>query len=759
MKGWVLDTYADHERDLMDLWIIDGSGKRSMIAHRFHPEIKVAGNREDLVNLDRYLKDMDGLKEVVRENGYLDVQDRHPRDHLRIIISRYSMMMDIAKDIEAFGNYRDYSLFNVDLRLPTRYLYEHGIFPLAKVQVANGYKLLENGDWGTNPLPPLKAKVLHVIPEQKGPVPRMTDPIRSVKVGDMELSGEKEDRMIMAVVEELKRTDPDLVLTYGGDTFVLPYLYERALVNDLGPYLKLDRSGRRFRAPVKTGRSYFTYGQVRYKPPYYPLKGRIHIDLENSFLVREGGLIGVALLSRMSLLPLQVMSRLSPGSAISYMECVEALGRGRSIRWKKNDPEGWKSAIELSRSDRGGHIFDPIVGAYSDVIEMDFSSFYPHIMWKKNLSVETLGCDCCPPETDNTAPGLNYHYCRKDIGLIPHVVGDILARRMEYKAAFKNRVHQGEFPEERGLGPIRPPTGPDRFYHASNTLKWVLVTCFGYTGYKNARFGRIEVHESITAYARDMLLKAKELVEENGFRILHGIVDSLWLTGPRNRAEEVAELVEKEMGIPIGVDTVYKWLVFTPNKTNGVGSLNRYYGLRKDGTFKYRGIASRQRSTPVFMKGALTEMIESLSGAENADEIPYHLHHAFDVMRDKGRMIIGREVDPKDLAITIRPSKGLDEYTTRSEHVAAMQLLRREGENIQGGQKVRFVVLDHNAGRPENRVALLKDDMDDVNYDINRYLELSARFMGQALAVFGVTEEDALRALKGVEQKGLEDFL
>ena len=29
-------------------------------------------------------------------------------------------------------------------------------------------------------------------------------------------------------------------------------------------------------------------------------------------------------------------------------------------------------------------------------------------------------------------------------------------------------------------------------------LKWMLVTCFGYTGYKNAKFGRIEVHEGIT---------------------------------------------------------------------------------------------------------------------------------------------------------------------------------------------------------------------------------------------------------------------
>jgi DNA polymerase elongation subunit (family B) len=753
MKGWVLDTYADHERDLMDLWIVDGRGGRSMLAHRFHPEIKVAG--ENLGRLEQYLSDMEGIKEIIREKSPLDIQDRKPRKHLRLIISRYSLLTSIAKDIEAFGRYRDYSLYDVDLRLPSRYMYSHGIFPLASIQVAGGFSLLKNSDWGESPLPPLKASVLHVIPDQDGPVPNICDRIRSVRIGELVLDNEKEDRMIMAVAEELKRTDPDIVITYGGDTFVLPYLYERAVKNDLAKYLKLDRSGKPFRAPQKTGRTYFSYGQVKYKPPFYPMRGRLHLDLENSFLLREGGLIGVALLSRMSLLPVQTMARLSPGSAISYMECVEAMRRGRSVRWKKNDPEGWKTAVELSRSDRGGHIFDPIVGAYSNVIEMDFSSFYPHIMWKKNLSVETLNCDCC---RGNQVPGLEYRFCERSEGLIPSVVGGILTKRMRYKTSFKEERTSGPYEQEEELGPIRPPSGKDRYYHLSNTLKWVLVTCFGYTGYKNARFGRIEVHESITAYARDLLLKAKEIVEEQDFSILHGIVDSLWIEGPRDRADETASIIESELGIPIGVDTVYKWLVFTPNKLNGAGALNRYYGLREDGTFKFRGIASRQRSTPPFMKEALTEMIESLSGAESADEVPDHLYRAFDVMRKRGALVINREVPPLDLAITIRPSKGLDEYTTRSEHVAAMKLLKMEGESIQGGQKVRFVIKDHCADRPGNRVALLKEDMSDVKYDINRYLELCARYMAQALAVFGVDEPMVKRALRGVEQRGLDDF-
>ncbi|MGA1873764.1 MAG: DNA polymerase domain-containing protein [Thermoplasmatota archaeon] len=761
MKGWILDAYPDHERDLMDLWVIEESRKRSMIAHRYTPTILASGSPDDLKGLEKYLEGVEGVRSFEKGESLLDIQDRHPKHHLKIDISAYSRLTEIAKGIEAFGSYKRYTLYDVDLRLPSRYMYLHGIFPLAHVDMRRGYGLLRNHEWTSEPLPPMRASVLHAMPDQKGAVPRMTDRMRYIRLGDWEMENEKEDRMIHSLVREMRAQDPDIVVTYGGDSFVLPYIYERAVANDMADVLKLHRTRRPFRAPGKTGKSYFSYGVVYYKPPYYPLKGRIHLDLENSFMLREGGLVGLSVLSRMSLLPLQTMARLSPGSAISYMECVEAMRRGRAVRWKKNIPEGWKTAVELSRADRGGHIFDPMVGAYTDVLEMDFSSFYPHIMWKKNLSVETLDCSCCVPEVPdapNMAPGLRYHFCTREEGLIPSVVGEILESRLRYKTSFREGEETDSFEAEEGLGPLRPPAGPGRYQQASNTLKWVLVTCFGYTGYKNARFGRIEVHESITAYARDMLLRAKDIIEENGYRLLHGIVDSMWMTGPRERAREAAALAEETIGIPIGIDAVYKWLVFLPNKTNGAGALNRYYGLNENGEMKFRGIECRQHSTPYFIKEAQEEMLTALSGAEGSGDLFDHLPKAFEVMRKRGKMIMDREVDPKELAITIRASRNLEDYTTRSEHVSAMTLLKREGVDVKGGQKVRFVVLDHEARRHENRVALVHDEMGDVRYDTQRYLELTARGMASALSVFGVDEARALRALKGVEQKGLDDF-
>ena len=94
-------------------------------------------------------------------------------------------------------------------------------------------------------------------------------------------------------------------------------------------------------------------------------------------------------------------------------------------------------------------------------------------------------------------------------------------------------------------------------------LKWMLVTCFGYTGYKNAKFGRIDVHERITMTAREVLLETKAIAEKLGFTVLHGIVDSLWVQGEPIRG--LKQVVEEETGYLTEVET-YDWLVFLRQK-------------------------------------------------------------------------------------------------------------------------------------------------------------------------------------------------
>ncbi|ODR80063.1 hypothetical protein BG842_03125 [Haladaptatus sp. W1] len=62
----------------------------------------------------------------------------------------------------------------------------------------------------------------------------------------------------------------------------------------------------------------------------------------------------------------------------------------------------------------------------------------------------------------------------------------------------------------------------------SGTDKIKLQYC--YQGFSNAKFERIECHEAINAYVWEILLETKAVLKEHGWRIIHGIVDSMLVT-------------------------------------------------------------------------------------------------------------------------------------------------------------------------------------------------------------------------------------
>jgi hypothetical protein len=70
--------------------------------------------------------------------------------------------------------------------------------------------------------------------------------------------------------------------------------------------------------PGSSGKSYFSYGRILYKPGRCLLSGRLRLDA-SSFVFREGGLSGLIDLARITGIPVQELSRLSPGSAVTAL--------------------------------------------------------------------------------------------------------------------------------------------------------------------------------------------------------------------------------------------------------------------------------------------------------------------------------------------------------------------------------------------------------------------------------------------------------
>src|SRR5690606_21978879 len=125
--------------------------------------------------------------------------------------------------------------------------------------------------------------------------------------------------------------------------------------------------------------------------------------------------------------------------------------------------------------------------------EFDFASLYPNIMSKKNLSGETVLCSCCP-DSKRRVPELGWHICEKRTGMVPKSLEILLKKR----ALYKQRLKSSDTPAD-----------VKKVYDArQNALKWILVTSFGYLGFNNAKFGRIDAHIATCAFDRQILLQA-----------------------------------------------------------------------------------------------------------------------------------------------------------------------------------------------------------------------------------------------------------
>jgi len=281
---------------------------------------------------------------------------------------------------------------------------------------------------------------------------------------------------------------------------------------------------------------------------------------------------------------------------------------------------------------------------------------------------------------------------------------------------------------------------------------------FGYTGYKNARFGRIECHEAINAFARDLLVRTMEIGESHGYEVVHGIVDSLWLR-PRPDADPIRTVVDHiagATGLTIELEGRYRWIVFLPCKTTGVGALNRYYGLLENGEFKLRGIELRKHDTPPFINAAQEAMLAVLSGAGDAAGFHERIPKAVDVLRYTAKRILDNAVPLREFVLTRSVTKTLEEYVVLTATVAALRQLKDRGFDVEPGESVRYVVTDMGSRDYAAKVKVAEFLEGSERVDKWEYIRLLCRSGQTLLAPFGYTEERLLGACRDLSDLSID---
>jgi len=708
----------------MVLWLWNERGAHRIEDRRVVPTFFLHAPPPELPAIRRRIEILDGVREVREISKRIALEDDERRPVLEIVPRHYRDIRNLAHILDSNGGYVDHRLFNVDLRFSQRYAIEHDIFPMGLLHYANGVWRAEEEHFALDyPLPALRKSLLDLHVDNPAGIPRMQDRLLGARVDDVEIDGDVET-ILKGIDAVVRSKDPDVLMTDGGDAFLMPYLAAKA--SELGVKMQLGRDPDRF-VGVKA-KSYFTYGKIVYKPGQYILRGRLHLD-RGHFAFRESDFAGLAELSRLSTLTPQEQARLTPGTAFSAMQVNQAYHDGCLVVWKKNRPEDFKDAENLLRGDRGGFTFEPEVGVHEGLYELDFSSLYPSIMVKYNISAETLDCSCCT--TDGLpVPELRYHLCTRRVGIVGRVLKPLIERRRYYKKMKKEP------------GPLQ-----DIYTGRDTILKWTLVTSFGYQGYKNARFGRIECHEAINAYARNILVRTMEIAESHGYEVVHGIVDSVWLRAKPNAdpIEKVREHIAGSIGLPIELEGRYKWIVFLPCKTTGVGALNRYYGLFQDDEFKLRGIELRKHDTPEFINICQEAMLGELSIASTAAEFRERIPKAVDILRWTAKCVLDRAIPVHQFILTKSVSRTLPEYVVLTATAAALKQMEKRGFAVEPGESVRYVLLDARARDSERKVRVAEFLQEDEEPDAWEYIHLLCRSGQTLLAPFGYTEENLVR--------------
>ena len=752
IKGWILDAYPSDEGEIV-VWIISEAGQRVRLSDSFHPKIYASSKQECIDPLIGKLYNNSDVLKWSFAFKYAQPTDSEKRKVLELSLRDCRRTMALTNNILRLGNFMHYQVSNCDLKGDQAYFFSHGIFPLALVEVkvektGLQYTLLDSVFSNDYAIPPLRVMKLEVDIAKKNKIADLKDPIGTIEVSQSEknmlINSGDEAEKLLKLVGIVKELDPDILVTSGGDSHLFPYLTERATINSVIDIFTLSRDGTPFSSKKPSGKTLLSYGRTFYRAGPIRLYGRIHIDQNNTFVLSEAGLDGLIEIARTCRVPLHTAARNSIGSSMSSLQFYQAIKDDVLIPRNKSIPEAFKSAYDLLVGDRGGMVYEPRVGAHDYVGEVDFSCMYPSIMANKNISAETVLCKCCP-DSHMRIPELNYHICNKRTGIVPKTLRFIVDKRIYYKRMKKETSdpHLREVYDNRQIA-----------------LKWILVTCFGYLGYKNSKFGTVDGHIGVCAFGREALLNASHTAEEQGFEVIHGIVDSLWLKKPDASLEDYENLckaITKQTGMPISFEGRYKWIVFLPSRMHPrVGVLNRYYGVMEDGKIKVRGLEIRRRDTPRFMFDAQTEMIETMATANNTTELRKQIPVALDVVRKYRQKLIDGDVPIEDLIITKRMSKRPDRYRQHVSQVIAAEQLIKEGEEVHAGNSVKFLFTHSKDKRYERRVKAAQLIEKCVEPDVAKYLILLYSSAANLLSFEGYTTHSIYVEIINQRQKTLK---
>ena len=169
-----------------------------------------------------------------------------------------------------------------------------------------------------------------------------------------------------------------------------------------------------------------------------------------------------------------------------------------------------------SEGSPGGYVLDSKPGLYDDVLLLDFKSLYPSII--RTFKIDPFGL--AEPGSD-PVPGFAGAAFAREGAILPDLVKELGAVREEAKAA--------------GDGAL------------SQAVKILMNSFYGVLGTGACRFFDPRLATSITRRGHEIIQRSRDFIEAQGYPVIYGDTDSLFLLLPARSSEADAAAAGAEL--------------------------------------------------------------------------------------------------------------------------------------------------------------------------------------------------------------------
>jgi DNA polymerase I len=559
-----------------------------------------------------------------------------------------------------------------------------------------------------------------------------------------------EGDLLRALQEAVDAADPDAIAVFDADWETLPLLGLRA--RDNGVRLRLGR------LPEPT-RLYLPRGTIRHwQAKQVRTPGRVIMDLwkdarTDADLKRTGltldSVFGAefsnveatpaAMVHRLAqerlpmllswcqrcLMPLDSVCREKHG--FMNASAVNSFLIGSTVIPDEQEfPEGFKTPVVERLKENGGLVITPEAGLHENVAVVDFSSLFPRIFVKHNISPETINCrhpECV--EHGEKVPFLGFHICTKRRGVYPEVFGRVLAERDTVKKRLK--ALDPESDEYRRL---------DVLYRS---LKMQLVSPYGYMQFALNNFRSVDGNRSIPAFGRWYLLQARDMAEAAGFNVVYADTDSLFIQGgDRESYQAFCDTVSKTFDMELKLEHVCRWVLFVPERPGGKKGLKKKYFASEDGEVLVRGLEVRRQDRPAVAKRVQDHVLHMLAATPDAAGFRAVLPDIVTYVRGEAARIAEGRATADELVIVRKLSHRPEEYKAGGHHTVAAEALAASGHPVRVGGKIEYIVTGTRRAVPRQLAGEAPE------YDVASYVENTVHPIYALLREFGVKYEDLL---------------